>query len=297
MEKEKESAKQVIEHIIQSEPIDTPHKLADCYLTCKKGKPIMLPGMLGTSITVERMLDYADHLHAKDNLIDGLDELRKSLIYEPVKRRSKKFSPQTAKLLKENYPVTVIKRSIQALDDFSIAIDFSLNKKSRTNRLPKFFKKIYSEQVEACNTLLSTAFLTLTEKNTIELIKRTAELGLKEIKEIKLDPVKEFELEWGLAYAMNPLSPDNNPTKYYEEWNKAISKLILRKEKGRPKDIFFKTLQIVIYTFLTESKPKKVKSYKQWAQKLTASIINEFYKDKGLPNLAPKDIDNALHSS
>ncbi|MDD1778397.1 MAG: hypothetical protein LUQ65_09550, partial [Candidatus Helarchaeota archaeon] len=67
-------------------------------------------------------------------------------------------------------------------------------------------------------------------------------------------------------------------------------------KKNRPSKLLFKAMQVAIYKILSEEGniPKeKVKSH-------TATVINEYLKTHGFPNLAdlnPKDIDNALHSS
>jgi hypothetical protein len=301
LEKEKEAVKKEMERIIQTKQINTPRELAECYLKYKTNKTSELPVIMSISTALEKFYDIFSALpvtKANDDLNRELEEIKISLIDTPLKQGFKKFSKQTANLLKTNYSPSVIKIILQALADFSIAIDFSMKKpKGNRNCLALSSKQLYTKQAKACDDLLLFSFLTLTEteKNTIETIKKRTEGYLKEIKKVSIDPVKEFELQ--MSSSMGLLSP-YDPV----EWSKAFrivlhSNLIVKKQKGRPKDIFFKALQIVIYKYLVLDRPRNVSRYKEWAKKLTASIINEFYKDKGLPNLTTKDIDNALHSS
>lgn len=70
-----------------------------------------------------------------------------------------------------------------------------------------------------------------------------------------------------------------------------ITTLIPEKKVGRPTQMFYKALQIAIYTILSESiAPKR-------AQSKAAKIINTFFNGKRYKQLTPKDIENAVHSS
>ena len=79
----------------------------------------------------------------------------------------------------------------------------------------------------------------------------------------------------------------------YENWADAWILSVLRHqyfmERGRPQDMIFKALQIVIYETL--------KGKAQQRKKLAANIINKAYQRFSMKQLTAKHIDNALHSS
>ncbi len=69
----------------------------------------------------------------------------------------------------------------------------------------------------------------------------------------------------------------------------------IKLEVGAPIKLFFKAMQIVVFKILSEAG----KIRKEEAKRHAATIINEYLKANGFPNLAnlnSKDIDNALHS-
>ncbi len=197
-------------------------------------------------------------------------------------------------------------------------------------------KKQYEQNLEACKTLLKNRSLNKSAFEEIIKIQRDSKQELESIREVEIDSIKAqafyilkntFRPKISFKYSPNRenwTAEDykkeieymeklrkgavEGPKKYnldrfdfnsawHEILQSEFDKLIFKQPQSRPKDIFFKTLQIIIYEFLTFNKPKKVSKYKKWAMELSANIINEAYMDNRLKKLTWKDIDNALHSA
>lgn len=68
------------------------------------------------------------------------------------------------------------------------------------------------------------------------------------------------------------------------------------RKQGRPKDIFIKGLQNVLYALLMRGLSPDKKGRVKFSKSLTAAIINEAYRGS-IKRLTPKDVDNTvLHS-
>ncbi|MEW6686324.1 MAG: hypothetical protein AB1393_08995 [Candidatus Edwardsbacteria bacterium] len=223
------------------------------------------------------------------DLRDEFEKIRNDAIIKPLQEGFEGLSEETTKLLKDNYDEPIRKVVIKACIDFSDAIKFEFEPDLNTNA--KQLKSKYSRNLKKYKQLLSDPFLIDLERQIIETIKQSNEFRLKEIREVSIDPVKALELNRRQTIGL--LSP-YNLVEWTKEYYIACEKLILKKQVGRPRSIFYKALQIVIYKLLTVNRPRKIKNYKVWAMEFTANIINEFCKDKNLPKLKRKDIKNTL---
>lgn len=303
MGKEQGTAKEKINSIINATPFNKAGDLANAYLSFltsykdNASLPMSLNFMERAERTFQKLSDKA--LQLNDALLKKeLEDIRKELIDSQLKTAYSLLSSKTCKALKENYDLAMIKKILFPCLNFSRALTFSL---ATNNKLSAHLKKIFKQNVSACDYLLIYGFLGLSEdeKKTVKNIKMRFESWAKEIREAKVDPVKAFNLDTNKTTGF---LGGFDIAEWHKEYMMAYDDLIFKKQKGRPKDIFFKALQQVIHKLLITTPPKKVRRYKAWAEQLTATTINEVIvngicRNNGLPILKAKDINNSLHSA
>ncbi len=217
----------------------------------------------------------------------ALQEIKKeyeAMIQEGLKR----LSPETVNQIKQYCKEHVVEEIVKACFDFYDAI--ALYGKVETKAEAK--KREYLAVLKACDVILSSNVPLKTERQVFENIRQRCDAGLKKIKQTIISPMQELKLKTiNLSGLLSPFHP--------VEWQivneLALDNWLLKRKKGRPYDLFVKALALVVCkTIRKNSENIKMKE----AYKLTADILNEFFKDKvaGWFILKPKDIENAFLS-
>lgn len=304
MEKEKaenKKTKKKIYKALHKSSFSSPRSLANSYLKNHiiKSKDLELPK--------ER----------KYNINDKFDKLAIKNIYKRLSRKTKDE-------LKMNYNNLIIKEILEALSNFEspILISYNVSKLSNEMKKDSLHKiKELGKTKRHIDLLMKNELIANIEpiKESLIILRKEIEKNLKKFKTMKTNGVGLAKL-YGML--LDPMS-----TSYFllydtETYFKEIPFLIPEQQKGRPKKIFLKALQIIIYSLLTSKPPKAKKRYNQWAKELTATIINDFFDrwrspsfyNKAAPDsgvgilyktfgplkvskLTAKDVDNSLRSS
>jgi hypothetical protein len=241
-----------------------------------------------------------------------------------------RLSLETKETLRKNYENVTRWHITETLRNFEIPIliaDKSIELSNEMKRPVQFLRENLLKGIKDIDSLLENEFIKNDEsfKDVLLERKRFYEKVLNRFKTVKADEALLTDL---YDVFLDPFGSFSDDFFYYpdKEWfEKYIFSqffLILQQRKGRPYKIFWKALQIIIYELLIVKSPETQKPYIQWAKKLTATIINEFferwktppsypegtsgdsatfiYENYGpwnLPILRAKDIDNSLHSS
>lgn len=290
-EKVKKAVKEKITDVLKGGLPKTPQSLAKAYLhSIIKKKPFDLPG--------KKIFNPHIHSIEQPNEVFILVDKR---FKSTVKEAFKKLSQKTRQQLRDNYDDVTISHILEAIVNFEYAI---LNERQsrdflRTiNALSRDLKKRCSNSIEAIDSLLKNAFLTESGKSIFQEMKKGYQTILEGFKQIKTNPANMTNLYRGLSACSRGAKYAYEPRQWLNEYITECCKVTLLQEQGRPQKIFFNTLLIVIYKWLTEfEKPKKRTRYVEWAKALTADIVNESYKNKGLQEITAKDVDNALSSA
>lgn len=241
--------------------------------------------------TSERLRSKLTDFPGLKDVTHDIERLRHNLITSVKNRLSKK----TLQTLRKNYNQKTIATIFESIGSF----DQVLLKKSDVDKmLSKQFstrqtKSKYKRAIHLCDALLKAGiFLSDNEIAVLSKIQQRASQCYKGLKEAEIDPVKASMFYENQT--TGSLGSPCNPFEWTPAYLEACLSIVPKKPKGRPKDIFFKALQIVVYKILTAGEPKKVTRFIGWAKKLTADIINECYPN--LPKLTAVDIDNSIRS-
>ncbi len=242
-----------------------------------------------------------------------------------------RLSQETQKILKKNYEKTTLFHIIETLQNFEIPIliaDKSIELSKKMKKAISPFKENLLKALADIDSLLKNEIVIKDDESFKDILLRQKMIfeGIKS----QFVPAKADEAVLTKLYDiyLDPLGFLGDSIRYYddEQWMEKYMKLSLFVnlvgQPGRPYKIFWKGLQVIIYDLLTVNPPKTITHYVQWAKKLTAATINEFferwktpptypegtpgysatliYKNYGpwsLPILTTKNIDNSLHST
>ncbi len=219
------------------------------------------------------------------------DYLIKSMtrtIYEHENRRKEmiiRLSDKTRSAVK-GYKRVLINRLMDALIDFEEAVVLS----KTVNTMFKTIAQIQRRcklAVQGADLLLKNGYLNAEHRNLTQELRDFHEKMLPKEEEIFLDTDQ-------IVMLIKTYSVNTRGLKYaFENWENAWFRSVLRyqysMEIGRPKDVIFKAIQIVIFNILQGKAQVK--------KELAADIIKEAYHRLNIKPLTSKDIDNALHSS
>jgi hypothetical protein len=310
MKKEKEKVKEKIDAIIRKNSIETPKQLENAYIAqVIKKLPYTTPSLQTTTrdeVFSGVLLKGIENLFMERgkaipyNLLDGFKNYFKNKSSEKLKKYFHRLSLETQKTLRENYEAATIELIIRAIIDFEIPVVSAAPAKKLFNGVIEAMKEANRERkeiIKACKCLLAKVFLTQAETEVLGGLRNRFETPNEQV---YLDPIKEVELaniNFDNLIKTNPATSPLFQQKWFLDWLSEMLKFEFKRPRGASKNIYFKALQVVIYKLLTIEPPKKIKRYLRWAETLTANIINECYKGKGLSKLTAKDINNALHSS
>jgi len=224
----------------------------------------------------------------KDNQTEDyiLRIIDRNIMQHQKRRKEMKARFSNATRLKLNDTAKdCLERLLDALIDFAEAIVLS---KAQNNMF-----KIMAQVQKRCQLAVQGADLLLTN-GIMDDVSRWRIQQLKTLHEEML-PKEEIDVDTDqTAMLLKMLSVNTKGVHYaYENWSSIWFKSALRYHysmvKGRPKDMIFKALQIVVFKILQGRIKER--------QELAANIINEAYSKLNITPLTSKDIDNALHSS
>ena len=233
---------------------------------------------------------------------------------ETFKEMVARLSKNTSSALCLNYDTTIIQKIIDALIDFEVPIETqkSLEKILQCSADPKKVQEARLK-LKATKTLLKGIGLSAPERQNIEEIYRKYKDILGKVRKIPMDIMKLTAL-----YQAKNVIPEtesisiaeyvsNFPKiekaaierqEWHRAWHSVLSKIIVNQGQGKPSQIFFNAIQIIIYRLLAdESKPKTIRRHKAWCKRLTTNIINEAYKDLPAPMLTPNKLEKMMYRS
>ncbi len=215
-----------------------------------------------------------------------------------------KLTDKTLKRLINNYEESVITSILEALCDFQGAVKLSNVCRMFMDELLPILKDNQKEagaQAKNLDDLLKSASVSEEQKSLLEQMRRIVRSQSGEsFEEAELDmnlmsQLSFMELLFPSGSQLHLLR-DTGYDKFFWSNILLLQAAGFYRKQGRPKDIFIKGLQNVVYTLLMQGLSTDKKGPVQFSKSLTAAIINEAYSGS-IKRLTPKDVDNTvLHS-
>lgn len=288
-----ENIKSILEHNV----IKTPKQLATAYLDIKRtNKESNLPLQETSSISrIIEMCANDGEEYMAEHYRTRLDKMRTEVM-------DGWHNPKYKTILERDYPERVVNSVLDAIIDFEGSIFLVEDAKKFIEELKvrnKLPRQDISSVVRACATILTKGLLISEQEKTVfEEVKDRHEIVTNIFCKLK-SKRKINVLQAVQLYEELFLNIGIDKDAYKERLsNPAILSLVynLIFEKGRPPDLFLKALTRVICTLLSDSESGEPTQYSSKTKRLTAEIINESHRKKGLRKLTEKDVDNSLHS-
>lgn len=301
----RDSVKSRIDEILKGEYPSHPEELANIYLNHREAFPLPLQVRIKeieefmekgckNLVSSGKIKPQTFEIKIKPEIDNSLKCLRDDSSKALEEMRGK-ISKNTMEALEKNYDKKTVDTIIEALMDFgpyleqSDRLDLKKIKKNTDN-----LEKLLQNTIKAVDFLLEKAYLSDdTEREAHRKVKTYHEVMLKfhlTRKRIALDPVKETLFNLHASRTILSGKGEGWTEEYFRQC--VMGESIFTKPHGRPRELFRKTLMVVIFRLL-ENKNEQVK----WKHTLTADIINQCLKQYLDKELTPKDIDNALCSS
>jgi hypothetical protein len=298
-----------LSQILTNKSLKSASSLATEYILHKK-KGTSINSFAATSTSIAQLALVCKEAAGKRK--SAAYELFYKLWYETFEEMVTRLSKEILSALRANYDTTIIQKIIDALIDFEgpILAQGSLEKILQCSADPKKVQKARLG-LKASETLLKGSALTVPEQQTIERINRKYKDILDNVREVSMDTMKltalyriknaipEAESISIAEYVSNFPKIEKEAIErqqWHRAWHTELCKIIFNQGQGRPSQIFFNAIQIIIYRLLAdESKPKTVQRHKAWCVRLTTSIIREAYTHLSVPMLTPKKVEKLVH--